>query len=43
MSHPADVRIDVADLILAQAPGGRLVGLGEYTGVQIVVLLRHRH
>lgn len=43
MSQPANVRIDVADLVLDQAPGGQPVRLGEITGVQIVVLLRHRH
>ncbi len=43
MIRPADVRIDVADLVLARAPGGRPVRLGEITGVQVVVLLRHRH
>ncbi len=43
MSQPAKVRIDVADLVLARAPGGRPVRLGEITGVQVVVLLRHRH
>ncbi len=42
-SQPTDVRIDVTDLVLAQAPGGRPVRLGEITGVQVVILLRHRH
>jgi hypothetical protein len=38
-----NVAISVADLTLARAPGGQLVRLGEVTGVQLLVLLRHRH
>lgn len=36
------VRIDVSDVVLAQA-GGAPVHLGTLTGVRVVVLLRHRH
>ena len=37
------VHIDLSDVRLAQAPGGQLVTLGAINGVQILVLLRHRH
>ena len=43
MPRSRDVSINVADLELAEAPGGQLVTLGEITGVQLLVLLRHRH
>ena len=43
MSRPTDIRIDVSDLILTQAPGGEPARLGDLRGVQLVVLLRHRH
>jgi hypothetical protein len=37
------VRIDVTGIQLTEAPGGQPVTLGEIGGVQILVLLRHRH
>jgi hypothetical protein len=37
------VLIDVASLRLTEAPGGQPVNLGEIGGVQVLVLLRHRH
>jgi hypothetical protein len=43
MPRPQTVHIDVAGLWLAQAPGGQLVTLGDISGVQILVVLRHRH
>lgn len=43
MPEPEHVAIDVTGLELAEAPGGRPVRLGEFGGVQILVLLRHRH
>jgi len=43
MPHPVEVAIDVASVELAQAPGGRPVHLGAFGGVQILVLMRHRH
>ncbi len=43
MPEPQTVAIDVADLVLAEAPGGRPVTLGSFGGVQVLVLLRHRH
>lgn len=35
--------IDVSGLPLLTAPEGRPVTLGTFGGVQILVLLRHRH
>jgi hypothetical protein len=35
--------IDVSGVQLITAPGGQPVTLGAFTGVQILVLLRHRH
>ena len=35
--------IDVAGLHLIDAPGGLPVPLGAFGGVQVLVLLRHRH
>lgn len=43
MPHPVEVAIDVAGLELAQAPGGPSARLGAFRGVQVLVLLRHRH
>jgi hypothetical protein len=43
MPRSRDVSINVADLELAEAPGGQPVMLGEIAGVQLLVLLRHRH
>jgi hypothetical protein len=43
MPPPQAVHIDVTGLRLAQAPGGQPVTLGDISGVQILVLLRHRH
>ena len=43
MPQPETVHIDVTGLRLAEAPGGQPVILGEIGGVQILVLLRHRH
>lgn len=36
------VAVDVSDLTLLDPHGGT-VGLGELVGVQLLVLLRHRH
>jgi len=35
--------IDVSDVLLITAPRGQPVTLGTLGGVQILVLLRHRH
>jgi hypothetical protein len=35
--------IDVSGVQLITAPGGQPVTLGTFSGVQILVLLRHRH
>jgi hypothetical protein len=35
--------IDVSGVPLITAPGGQPVTLGSFGGVQILVLLRHRH
>jgi hypothetical protein len=35
--------IDVRDVPLITAPGGQPVTLGAFGGVQVLVLLRHRH
>ncbi|HEX9035349.1 MAG TPA: hypothetical protein VF834_26195 [Streptosporangiaceae bacterium] len=43
MARPAEVAVPVADLPLAVAPGGGQLSLGEIRGVQVLVLLRHRH
>jgi hypothetical protein len=43
MPEPETVAINVAGLELAEAPGGQPVTLGTFGGVQILVLLRHRH
>ncbi len=43
MRQPETVHIDVTGLRLAEAPRGHPVALGEIGGVQILVLLRHRH
>jgi hypothetical protein len=43
MPNPDSVTISVAGLELAQAPGGQPVSLGAFGGIQILVLLRHRH
>jgi hypothetical protein len=36
-------RIDVTGIRLTEAPGRQPVTLGQIGGVQILVLLRHRH
>ncbi|MGH9107062.1 MAG: hypothetical protein ACRDZX_14765 [Acidimicrobiales bacterium] len=36
------IAIDVSDLTLLQ-PGGNALALGALGGVQVLVLLRHRH
>jgi hypothetical protein len=43
MPGPAGIAIDVSTVQLTEAPGGQPVILGGIGGVQIVVLLRHRH
>lgn len=42
MPSPEHVTVDVGDITLAQFHGGELA-LGDIPGVQVVVLLRHRH
>ena len=42
MSHLATIDIDVADLELWSSGRGR-VALPDLPGVQVVVLMRHRH
>lgn len=42
MPQRDDVSIDVGDLFL-QAPDGTSMRLSSLTGVQLVVLWRHRH
>jgi hypothetical protein len=42
MPKPALPRIDVTGIQLTEAPG-QPVTLGQIGGVQILVLLRHRH
>jgi len=43
MPRPEHVTIDLAGIQLAEAPGGKPVRLASMGGVQILVLLRHRH
>ena len=43
MPKPALPHIDVTGVQLTDAPGGQPVTLGQIGGVQILVLLRHRH
>jgi len=43
MPQPETVHIDVTGLRLAEAPRGNSVTLGEIGGVQMLLLLRHRH
>ncbi|MGI9007807.1 MAG: hypothetical protein ACR2FU_16680 [Streptosporangiaceae bacterium] len=43
MPHPDTVRIDVASVLLTDTTDGQPIILGEISGVQILVLLRHRH
>lgn len=43
MPEPDAVLIDVSGVRLTEAPAGQPVTLGDIGGVQIVVLLRHRH
>lgn len=43
MPKPVSARIDVTGIELTEAPGGQPVTLGQIGGVQILVLLRHRH
>lgn len=43
MPHPEAAAIDVTDIVLDQAPDGPAIPLGTVGGVQIIVLLRHRH
>jgi hypothetical protein len=43
MPQPEAIHIDVAGLRLTEPPGGQPVILREIGGVQILVLLRHRH
>lgn len=43
MARMRRTAIDVRGLELVQAPGGQRVRLGQFTGVQVLVLLRHRH
>lgn len=38
-----DVHVPVGDLSFAVAPGAVRLSLGDIAGVQILVLLRHRH
>ncbi|MGH9088089.1 MAG: hypothetical protein ACRDYZ_08245 [Acidimicrobiales bacterium] len=40
IAEPATIAVD--DLVLTEA-GGRPVSLGDLGGVQVLVLLRHRH
>lgn len=42
MSNPEQVSIDVGDIGLVRPDGGEL-RLGQLTGVQVLILLRHRH
>ncbi len=41
--HSDTVQIDVARVPLIDTAGGQPMTLGEISGVQILVLLRHRH
>jgi hypothetical protein len=41
--HAEAVAIDVTDVVLDRAPDGPPIPLGTIGGVQIIVLLRHRH
>jgi hypothetical protein len=43
MPKPALARIDVTGIQLTEAPSGQPVTLGQIGGVQVLVLLRHRH
>lgn len=43
MPRSENTIIDVGDLELPEAPGGQPVTLGQIPGVQVLVLLRHRH
>ena len=43
MPYPEAAAIGVTDIVLDQAPGGPPLPLGSIGGVQIIVLLRHRH
>lgn len=43
MPRSEHTAIHVGDLELTQAPNGQPMTLGQLTGVQILVLLRHRH
>ncbi len=43
MPHAETVVIDVSGIQLGRAPDGPPVRLGSVRGVQILVLLRHRH
>ncbi len=43
MPHAETAGIDVTGIVLDRAPDGPPVALGTIGGVQIIVLLRHRH
>jgi hypothetical protein len=43
MPHAETVAINVTGLELTRAPDGPPIPLGSIGGVQILVLLRHRH
>jgi hypothetical protein len=43
MPQREDVTIELTGIQLAEAPGGQPVRLAGIGGVQILVLLRHRH
>jgi hypothetical protein len=43
MSQPEDVTIDLAGIQLTDAESGQPVSLASIRGVQVLVLLRHRH
>lgn len=43
MPRPEDVTIELTGIRLTEAPGGQPVSLAGIGGVQILVLLRHRH
>src|SRR5262249_56674556 len=43
MSQPEDVTIDLAGIQLTDAESGQPVPLASIRGVQVLVLLRHRH
>jgi hypothetical protein len=43
MPRPEDVTIELTSIQLTDADGGQPVSLAGIGGVQILVLLRHRH